>query len=53
MYIWLTAPTFDSDDGRFEVVLYFIDALDLMVGDWYGLSSFDVKSYLVVGITWY
>jgi hypothetical protein len=53
MYIWLTAPTFAYDDWRIEVVLSFIDALALMVGDWHNLSSFDVTIYLVVGFSFY
>lgn len=40
MYIWLTAPTFTPDDWKVEVVWYFIDALALMNGNWYSLSSF-------------
>ena len=53
MYIWLTAPTFASDDWRLEVVWYFIDALALMVGYWFNLSSFDIMSSLVVEFTFY
>ena len=53
MYIWLDAPTFSYDDWRFEVVLSFIDALDLMVGYWSNLSSFDIISSLVVDYALY
>ena len=53
MYIWLIALIFASDDWRLEVVWSFIDALDLMVGYWSNLSSFDIMSYLVVYFTYY
>ena len=53
MYIWLIAPTFASYDWMLEVVLSFIDALDLMVGYWSNLSYFDIMSYLVVEYTFY
>ena len=53
MYIWLTSPNFASGDWRIEVVLSFIDALDLMVGYWSNLSSFDMMIYLVVDSSFY
>jgi hypothetical protein len=53
MYIWLIDHTFYSGDWRFEVVCSFIDSLDLMNGDWYNLSSFDIMIYFVVGFVFY
>ena len=53
MYIWLTAPNFAFGDWRIEVVESFIDALDLMVGCWYNIYSFDIISYFLVDSTCY